>query len=41
MITRWVVMFFVLVPFFWYLFPFNNPNPDFDKGYGFWADNIK
>ena len=38
--TRCVVIFLLLIPFFWYLFPFNNVNHSFDKGYGFWQDNV-
>lgn len=40
LITRFVVIFLIMIPFFWYLFPFNNVNHSFKKGYGFWQDNI-
>ncbi len=34
------MIFLILVPFFWYLFPFNNVDHSFNKGYGFYADNL-
>lgn len=41
LLTRFITIFLIMIPFFWYLFPFNNVNHNFDKQYGFWIDNIK